>query len=344
MSDLNLKAKEFVPSWLKPPASKAAAPAPTPEAPKSAPQAPPPTKASVKPTAAAAPVASSSAPVTTTARHMNPNAPVFQPASWPAPTAKPATPQLQAATAQLAPVPQLKAVNNLTDEQIRAISQKSNLKVAAAVFVPGQRSNKLALSKPSPLTLTPIVPDTEMLLSDLWCLYALCTSVTKEDTFDPAPVFRIDSVATFWKVMNNLPEPTELPPPSTMYLFRDDINPKWEDPKNCNGGVYKIRVERSKIDIVWLLVACKTIGESWAKEHRNKVNGAVLKVREKSFYIEIWVSEEVPKLSMDVLSAIESEVAFFEIDYHKHEDMQIALKEAAAANAKKQKQNKGKRK
>jgi hypothetical protein len=219
---------------------------------------------------------------------------------------------------------------NKSDDEVLQISKQSSLKVGAAVFVPGQRSSnasKALLGKPSPLTLTPASPDTEMMLFDTWSLYCLCNSVTKSENYDPTQVFRIDSVPTFWKVMNNLPEPTELAPPTTMYLFRDDINPKWEDKKNISGGMWRIRVLQDRVDAVWLVLLCKTIGESWQKEFRNSVNGIVLKVREKGFYVEIWVTEKKEQFPSDLVTAFEEQMPVFTIDYYTHQEIQEVMKQ-----------------
>lgn len=294
---------------------------------------------------------------------MNPNAVVFEPKfaappaavmpQWPAAKPSPKTHATSAASHLLPPSTQplalpkpvaatavaAAAIVPKSVDEILAISKRSNLKVGAAVFIPGQRSAaKLLAGKPSPLTLTPAAPDTEMLLSDSWCLYCLSNAVTKEETFDPTLVFRIDSVPTFWKTMNNLPEPTDMSPPTTMYLFRDDINPKWEDPKNVSGGMWTLRVDRDKIDMVWLLVACKTIGESWLKEHRNTINGIALKVREKKFTIDVWVTERRQGFPDDLMGVLRSVMPSFMIDFYTHAEIQGALKEKAAVlqkNAKK---------
>lgn len=367
MSEYNLKAKEFVPSWLKAKPAAAAAPAaaaPPANIPWKSPSPKPSNSASVS---ASTPTTNNAPPLPPPKRsHMNPNAIVFEPkfvamppltqppatapipqtVQWPATVTKP-SPKLSAQATAITTKPIALAK---TEEEIVAISKCSKLKVAAAIFIPGQKQHRrdvLLHGKPSPLTLQPLAEplDTEMLLFDAWCLYCLSNSVTKEENYDPTLVFRIDSVATFWKTVNNLPEPTELSPPTTMYLFRDDINPKWEDPKNVAGGAWKLRIDRDKVDSIWLILACKTIGESWLKEHRNSVNGIVLKIRERAFFIEVWVTQKLPDFPTDLLSAIEHEVPGFVIDFYTHSEVQSAMKEAAAAAAAKNKKNaKGRRK
>ena len=387
MSDLNLNAKDFVPSWLKkaPAAAPQTAQAAAAAAPSSAPRptggtqavvsarpsvsavaaghgasTPPPQGGSQAPMSRPPPLqqhvvqaAISVAPTIIPwkspliaaappqAKHMNPNAPSFDPRMFQLPRSSASSSSSKNDTAAHLP--------RRSQAEILAISMQSSLKVAAAEFVPNAAKGVAFRGvKVSPLALQPAVPtDTEMLLFDQWCFYFLdSSSVPSDGKFDPTLVFRIDSVATFWRVMNNIPEPTQLTRSSTLYLFRDDINPKWEDPKNNAGGMWKLKVEPNKINIVWTIMACRTIGESWDKAHRNSINGIVLKVREKGFWIEVWTTEKIDAFAKDIHSAIEQEVPAMWVDYLKHSDVQEL---AAAANStpkssKKGGSNKGKRK
>jgi translation initiation factor 4E len=54
---------------------------------------------------------------------------------------------------------------------------------------------------------------------------------------------------------NNIKTPGQLQPSATFYLFKEGIEPKWEDPKNFNGGSWTANVpNRSKplLDAWWL--------------------------------------------------------------------------------------------
>jgi hypothetical protein len=374
MTDLNLNAKDFVPSWLKKPAAPApakqqvapvvsnaralppshqqqhqggGASTPPPQGGGAA-KHPQPQPMSRPPPLQQAVVAGiptilpwkSPAMDVAPARHMNPNAPAFvlPRAAIPLP-----------ASSGPAAVVAAKLQANRSEKEILAISKKSSLKVAAAEFIPGSARLARPGSKVSPLALQPAVPtDPEMLLFDQWCFYFLDSSSVSEDKFDPTLVFRIDSVATFWRVMNSIPDATQLNRSSTLYLFRDDINPKWEDPKNNAGGMWKMKVEPSKINIVWTIMACRTIGESWEKSNRNCINGIVLKVREKGFWIEVWVTDKTESFGKDLHSGIEHEVSAIYLDYLKHSDVQEHAAAAANSTPKSNKKgggaNKGKRK
>jgi hypothetical protein len=56
---------------------------------------------------------------------------------------------------------------------------------------------------------------------------------------------------------NNIKAPSQLQPMATYYLFKDGIQPKWEDPKNAHGGSWNClapRTPNSKgvLDAWWL--------------------------------------------------------------------------------------------
>jgi translation initiation factor 4E len=56
---------------------------------------------------------------------------------------------------------------------------------------------------------------------------------------------------------NNIKAPSQLQPSATYYLFKDGIEPKWEDPKNANGGSWTCNAPRTPngratLDAWWL--------------------------------------------------------------------------------------------
>eukprot|EP00967_Tisochrysis_lutea_P097767 scaffold143748_cov19-Tisochrysis_lutea.AAC.1 len=69
------------------------------------------------------------------------------------------------------------------------------------------------------------------------------------------PVFTFSTVEEFWCLYNNIKTPGQLQPSATFYLFKEGIEPKWEDPRNFNGGSWTANVpNRSKplLDAWWL--------------------------------------------------------------------------------------------
>ncbi|KEG09905.1 putative eukaryotic translation initiation factor 4e [Trypanosoma grayi] len=231
-----------------------------------------------------------------------------------------------------------------TEEEILEISKRSSLKAGAVAFVPRRTLNRILINKPSPFSLTPATG--EMPLGDLWCLFYLPAGTgesIRETTYDPALVFRVDSVATFWKVFNNVPAATSMEI-GTLYFFRDGINPKWEDPGNCDGGMVKIKVASDHIDEAWVLLLCRTIGESWSKSVRNTVNGVALKVRERGYVLEVWVTKQSPGLMADIGELLQPLLGdAFLTQYAPHSVMQERAAAAAAALAEREKRNRNSR-
>jgi hypothetical protein len=68
--------------------------------------------------------------------------------------------------------------------------------------------------------------------------------------FLPVPAFSCS-------LYNNIKAPSQLQPMATYYLFKDGIEPKWEDPKNAHGGSWNCSAPRTQngkqvLDSWWL--------------------------------------------------------------------------------------------
>lgn len=223
-----------------------------------------------------------------------------------------------------------------TDEEVLEISRRSSLKVGAPVFVPRRTLGRVMKNKSSPFSFTPATG--EMRLGDLWCLFYVSAKTGEsalKGTYDPTLVFRVDSVATFWKVFNNVSRPTKMES-CTLYFFRDGINPKWEDPANSDGGILRLKLDRETIDDAWVWLLCRTIGESWSKSVRNTVNGVALKVRGSVYLLEVWVTAQSPELMADINELMQPLLGpAFAVLYVPHSVTQERAAAAALAEEKK---------
>lgn len=231
-----------------------------------------------------------------------------------------------------------------TDEEVLEISRCSSLKASAPAFLPRRTLNRSNMTKPSPFTLTPDSGD--MRFGDPWCLFYLPVGgpdSTRESTYDPTLVFRMDCISSFWKVFNNIPEPTRMCA-GTLYLFRDGINPKWEDLRNRDGGIVRAKVRPQVVDDAWLHLLCRTVGESWSRSVRNSVNGIALKVRAAAFMLEVWVTEQTSELMSDISELLHKFLGdAFQVPYIPHSVAQERAATNAAALAVKEKKNRGNR-
>jgi hypothetical protein len=67
-------------------------------------------------------------------------------------------------------------------------------------------------------------------------------------------------VQSFWQVFNNTPF-TNLPLKDSLHLFKKNVKPLWEDPRNKNGGAWTFRVPKAQSHEFWKEVLMMAIGE-----------------------------------------------------------------------------------
>jgi hypothetical protein len=71
------------------------------------------------------------------------------------------------------------------------------------------------------------------------------------------PRWPADLLSPRRSLYNNIRTPGQLQPTATFYLFKSDIEPKWEDPKNVHGGCWTASVNKGptskgQLDAWWL--------------------------------------------------------------------------------------------
>jgi translation initiation factor 4E len=88
---------------------------------------------------------------------------------------------------------------------------------------------------------------------------------------------------------NNVIPPSRLPLGSDLHLFREGIEPKWEDASCEHGGKWTITLNKSNqsvLDHNWLHVVLSCIGEHY--DDGDEICGVVVNVRPKQNRISIW--------------------------------------------------------
>mmetsp|Transcript_72501 Transcript_72501/g.121762 ORF Transcript_72501/g.121762 Transcript_72501/m.121762 type:complete len:428 (+) Transcript_72501:37-1320(+) len=100
---------------------------------------------------------------------------------------------------------------------------------------------------------------------------------------------QFDSIEAFWELFAKH-RFSDMPDRTSIHVFKDDIQPLWEDPKNLCGGHFKlIAKSQHTTESAWLDVVLNLIGEQFP--HRDLVNGAsVLANRSGNSLVKIWIS------------------------------------------------------
>jgi len=101
-----------------------------------------------------------------------------------------------------------------------------------------------------------------------------------------------DTVEDFWRLFNNIQPPSGLLQGSNYHLFKEGIEPKWEDKRNSRGGKWVFSLpnkRREDIDKLWLWTVLALIGESFTEE--DEVCGAVVSTRKGADKIAVWTAD-----------------------------------------------------
>ena len=137
-------------------------------------------------------------------------------------------------------------------------------------------------------------------------------------------------VEDFWGLYNNIIKASKLAHGANYHLFKENVEPKWEDPFNDRGGKWivpindKKREENGPLDRMWLWVLLACIGESFDDE--SEIAGCVVSVRKTGDKISLWTksanNEAVQKrVGRQLKQALDLDDTF-KIGYQVHHDAQ----------------------
>lgn len=133
-------------------------------------------------------------------------------------------------------------------------------------------------------------------LNSKWTLWYTKPPVEKNESWSDLlrPVTSFETVEEFWAIIQNIPEPHELPLKSDYHVFRDGIRPEWEDDANKKGGRWSFQLRgknNADIDELWLRTLLAVIGET-IDEDESQINGVVLSIRKNGNRFALWTKSE----------------------------------------------------
>jgi len=106
-------------------------------------------------------------------------------------------------------------------------------------------------------------------------------------------VTTFSTVEDFWRVFNNIKPASTLPQGSNYHIFKDHIEPKWEDPQNSKGGKWTVSVppknRATALDQMWLFAVLSCIGETIRAP--DDVCGLVVSIRKAGDRVQIWTKD-----------------------------------------------------
>lgn len=113
-----------------------------------------------------------------------------------------------------------------------------------------------------------------------------------------------DNAEDFWRIFNNVKPSSAMALNSNYHLFRQGIQPMWEDPANVNGGKFVLTIPKKdskngRCDEWWLYTVLAMIGETMDL-HGDQVAGAVVSIRKSQDRIALWLKSSDPNICIPI--------------------------------------------
>ncbi|XP_067671562.1 eukaryotic translation initiation factor 4E-like isoform X1 [Haliotis asinina] len=128
-------------------------------------------------------------------------------------------------------------------------------------------------------------------LQNRWSLWFFKNDKNRDWTENQRCITSFDTVEDFWGLYNHVQKASKLPPGCDYSMFKEGIQPAWEDSRNKNGGRWLISLNKQQrhtdLDNFWLETLLCLIGEAF-DEQSDDVCGAVVNIRGKGDKLALW--------------------------------------------------------
>lgn len=133
--------------------------------------------------------------------------------------------------------------------------------------------------------------NTQLLLNSCWTLY-YHDIFDKNWTISSYSPIMLDISAVHQLIAINETIPENIVKNGMLFLFRQGINPFWEDPQNKNGGYLSFKADNTVVHNIWKSFVYALCGETLFKEEEmnNAVNGISISPKKSFCIIKIWFS------------------------------------------------------
>uniref|UniRef100_A0A8C7X8S2 Eukaryotic translation initiation factor 4ea n=1 Tax=Oryzias sinensis TaxID=183150 RepID=A0A8C7X8S2_9TELE len=185
-------------------------------------------------------------------------------------------------------VPQLAIFTDA--KSLREEFQKMATTVVVSTSIPGNLEEKSEISNgkmgnPEACIKHP--------LQNRWTLWFFKNDKSKTWQANLRLISTFDTVEDFWALYNHIQLSSNLMSGCDYSLFKDGIEPMWEDERNRRGGRWLITLSKQQrkmdLDRFWLETLLCLVGEAF-DDHSDDVCGAVINIRAKGDKIAIWTT------------------------------------------------------
>lgn len=135
-------------------------------------------------------------------------------------------------------------------------------------------------------------------LQHKWSLWFFKNDKAKSWKDNLRLVTSFDTVEDFWAIYNHIQAASRLQSGCDYSLFKEGIQPMWEDDRNRQGGRWLVNTQKNfrqqELDRLWVETMMLLIGEMFG-DFSVSVCGAVVQIRTKGDKLAIWTNNAADK-------------------------------------------------
>lgn len=127
-------------------------------------------------------------------------------------------------------------------------------------------------------------------LSDIFSVYFHCPFNNNWDISEYTFITNISTVEDYIKIYKIFYKLFEK---GYFFIFRDYIEPRFEDKENCKGGCFSIKVSSEHLYDFFFKIVAEMLGETLTKDpkHSLNINGISISPKKNSNIIRIWIKD-----------------------------------------------------
>lgn len=126
-----------------------------------------------------------------------------------------------------------------------------------------------------------------------WCMWynpPVKKAASGNWTNNVKAIMTFQTVEEFWGLFNNLVDPSRLQLGSNYHMFKDGVQPEWEDKANAKGGKWVINFKKGdSFDQAWELLLLALVGDMI--EDSDEITGVVISPRVKANRLAVWTAD-----------------------------------------------------
>lgn len=149
----------------------------------------------------------------------------------------------------------------------------------------------------APSTEVALTPEHMMLkhpLQNKWAMWFFKNDKNKDWASNLRYITSFATVEDFWALYNHILPASKLGAGCDYSVFKDGVEPMWEDARNKKGGRWLINLNKqqrhSDLDNFWLETLLCLIGEAF-DEQSDDICGAVVNIRPKGDKLAVWTAD-----------------------------------------------------